>query len=633
MTTNGKSDMIFNNGDLLRDVRTKIDDKFNEVDGDIADAVSSATTAISAANDRIDLTGVTAESVADLVLVDTDADVVNLLGFYESGDGGGGVFFWDSTLRQANHNGGTVIDPEHSATPGAAGWWAAENSGTGCWVRNYAAIILPEWFGAKGDGTTDDSGAINAAVLSLPPFGTLFLDASDGYAITGITIPSKSSIRLTGAKLILSGSGTTAITMTGTCDGVEIDHIEIVGDGVISSAQLGIVNSSGQDLTNISIHDNYIHGVRVAISANADLSGSVSDWRIFNNHIKDIVGIDSGQGYGIHTANGSFILIYDNILDNCSRHSIYLAKGYSVHNRVYNNTILNHRSDVASASYRAAILIGRTSHVSVYNNDVVDGYDGGIHVSQDTVGEFYCHHIEVYNNRVVNRKNNVPSIIIGEQMVPDGYYVEHCRVFSNKFYVDAQYNQGADITIFNGRYIDIFHNTFQKFNVESGTVRNIALGHNSFITDDSDCRDVSINNNVFRVDGSPDFNYGVTLAPLLCTGSEYNRVRDNTLAGDNGYPIEYQDFLTNQNLDVVLTYSALYNPPAIDTLEQLEYPITVRGVKLGDAVSVMSDQDLLGVTLSGYVSDVEEVTIVFFNGTGDSVDLGNVTLKAKITRW
>jgi hypothetical protein len=39
-------------------------------------------------------------------------------------------------------------------------------STSGAWVRIYAESVRPEWYGAKGDGTTDDAAAIQAAVNS-----------------------------------------------------------------------------------------------------------------------------------------------------------------------------------------------------------------------------------------------------------------------------------------------------------------------------------------------------------------------------------------------------------------------------------------------------------------------------------
>lgn len=94
------------------------------------------------------------DTIADLKALNVSAVpddlAVIVLGYYEAGDGGGGLFFYDAAGVGAD-NKGTVIAP---------------TTGSGRWLRSYSgAIISIGWFGAVGDGVTDDAAAINAALV------------------------------------------------------------------------------------------------------------------------------------------------------------------------------------------------------------------------------------------------------------------------------------------------------------------------------------------------------------------------------------------------------------------------------------------------------------------------------------
>ncbi|MCP4607053.1 MAG: hypothetical protein GY847_42160 [Proteobacteria bacterium] len=84
----------------------------------------------------------------------SDGTPALLAGYHTPGDGGGGVFFYDSDINQEDHaNGGTII------IGGTLG---------GCWVRVYDGPINVKWFGAKGDGSVPDGYAIQEAIDNSP---------------------------------------------------------------------------------------------------------------------------------------------------------------------------------------------------------------------------------------------------------------------------------------------------------------------------------------------------------------------------------------------------------------------------------------------------------------------------------
>lgn len=96
---------------------------------------------------------------------------VEVSGYYTSGDGGGGMFQFNSA-SSATDNGGTVLAP---------------TTGTGRWLRVYNAPLNVKWFGAKGDGSTNDTAAIQATISAGTASGVqVFLPAAT-YSVTPAT--------------------------------------------------------------------------------------------------------------------------------------------------------------------------------------------------------------------------------------------------------------------------------------------------------------------------------------------------------------------------------------------------------------------------------------------------------------
>jgi hypothetical protein len=72
-------------------------------------------------------------------------------GYYAGADGGEGMFWYNSSDNTSSDNGGTII------VDGAGHRWYRETQGEAYSVRQ---------FGAKGDNSTDDTGAISACIIA-----------------------------------------------------------------------------------------------------------------------------------------------------------------------------------------------------------------------------------------------------------------------------------------------------------------------------------------------------------------------------------------------------------------------------------------------------------------------------------
>lgn len=98
---------------------------------------------------------------------------VGVLAYASLGDGGDGPFYWDASSTDAD-NGGTTIAPTGLAS--------------GRWKRPHAGALSIRWFGAKGDGSTNDAPAIRlcreaarvAGCAWYIPAGTFSLSSADG---------------------------------------------------------------------------------------------------------------------------------------------------------------------------------------------------------------------------------------------------------------------------------------------------------------------------------------------------------------------------------------------------------------------------------------------------------------------
>lgn len=92
--------------------------------------------------------------------------------------GRSGVFIW----RQGNYSLNVTADTQQ-------GIYISSNSissSSGAWVRDYNGPVFIEWFGAKGDGVTDDSTALNGALALGSRIKIQLKDPAAGYYIGSV---------------------------------------------------------------------------------------------------------------------------------------------------------------------------------------------------------------------------------------------------------------------------------------------------------------------------------------------------------------------------------------------------------------------------------------------------------------
>ena len=77
------------------------------------------------------------------------------------------------------------------------------------------------------------------------------------------------------------------------------------------------------------------------------------------------------------------------------------------------------------------------------------------------------------------------------------------------------------------------------------------------------------------------------------------------------------------------TGSAVYDPVSLADGAGVTTTVTVTGAALGDFVEVSFSLNLQGVTLTGWVSAANTVSVRFQNETGGVIDLASGTIKAR----
>lgn len=173
-------------------------------------SIVGATTPAAAAALPVDVV-FGAKSVAKLRAVDKRLfTTVRTSGYHAPGDGGGGLYYYDPSDTTSADNGGTVIVGKAGAR------WKLAHDGT----------LSLRQFGAKGDGTTDDTASITTWLAAIPEGGA-------GYAAAGrypFTEPLVAPVR---NRIAISGEGSQQTVFLYAGSSTEIDLLTI-GDGEAS---------------------------------------------------------------------------------------------------------------------------------------------------------------------------------------------------------------------------------------------------------------------------------------------------------------------------------------------------------------------------------------------------------------
>jgi len=254
-------------------------------------------------------------------------------------------------------------------------------SGTGAAARTIQAklrdTVSVKDFGATGDGTTDDTAAIQAAIDSLSR-GTVFFPNGNYRTTDNVELKSYVDLQGQGARFTCTASWEDGGTFLSD-GGVAVYDIEISGftfdgggswsatafdhpyDGGSSNTvgfnngHIGITASNAS--RNINIHDNIFKGLEAGLEM-----GNCYDLRIVNNDIQNC-----GKG-GIYMDYARFCVIANNTIRG-----------------VYGNLTDAGVTDTANSKYADGIYTTRCEDVAITGNTIEDICRCGVVLESDSI--------------------------------------------------------------------------------------------------------------------------------------------------------------------------------------------------------------------------------------------------------
>ena len=215
---------------------------------------------------------------------------VYVLGYVTSGDGGEGLFY---VGNPGSPNGGTIFADASGRT-----WYREEAEQRPTNVK---------WFGATGNGTTDDSAAIQATINASN--GAVYLPPGTYHIATGLTVSAGVHIFGDGMQIstIVPTVSTVAIAVS-TASPVVIEKIGIPYPGPQNTGLYAITVTAPSGTNSLSI----LRDIQIS---QAD---SGVQWAESALWLMDHVFIEDFSKYGVRISNAGNIDVGDSVITECT---------------------------------------------------------------------------------------------------------------------------------------------------------------------------------------------------------------------------------------------------------------------------------------------------------------------------
>jgi len=450
-------------------------------------------------------------------------------------------------------------------------------------------------YGATGDGTTNDTVAILAAITAANAAGggTVYFPAGTYIFPSNLTVTSFTNIVLQGA-----GQGATVLKTT----------IAAATPAFGTALIISFVSCNYISVQDITFDLNSI----LPTNSNCCAFGFVFGNHFYVNNCAVINGTQNGIGFN---------QIQDFAVTNC-----FLQKSGSPTGSYQNQAIIvsGGATQAVQNGYIAGNLIKGWGtifsgiNIKVINNTIIQwGYGGGITMNSDA-----------YTNNAILIGNicRDSSGIDVNATSPSGI---ECWAAQSIIQGNYCYNNASGGIVFGGDKTVVTNNvcgnngSYNQQGVGIGQVAQVGWtpASNSIIANNV-CFDTGVGNQQYGVGQSQ-----ATYATFSNTQIFNNNFFNNTV-GD----VNFGAYATqNQFTGYVYENSGTYDAASIaNGASDVGLFITVAGAALGDFVQVSCSISLAGLFVTGYVSTTNSVQVVISNLTGGAVNLASATFRARV---
>lgn len=462
-----------------------------------------------------------ANSVSILKTIDTASTsnvVIEVLGYYAPGDGGGGMFYFDSASSKTADE-GTVVSP---------------NSGSGRWIRIMKDHIHNiRWYGAKGDDSTNDTSVFNTALSNYA--NTIYIPTGN-YRIGDVTVDREAFIFGNKTSVIKASTDGVTRNFLVNSDNVRFENLTFTGNTSLQPARGIQINTNKR---NVKINDCVIKNGERCIEVLEGCNEIEITDNVISNNVQAVV---------MRVKGGNNIAIKNNIFKNNDGIGVLFDEDTV---NTSNNIIIDGNIFANNVNGRALLVdYSSAKRISILNNIFNDELDvGSLELRISTTGthaESLQQHILVSKNQFYSNTGTDLALEIDGNSATDR--VENVTISDNLFTARV-YNSGFDgISMDQAKNINIIGNQFKN------------IGRSIFV--DTNCFDINVignrfeNSQAFRTDtdslsaniviADNEIYGGGTLQSInIDTKTSNVVIRDNTMVNDGIESIIIRDNTEN----------------------------------------------------------------------------------------